>query len=109
MTRQPLDPNQIPDDASGKDLAGYVGEDIGRSLMTRLAAFVAAICAVAGVTADADEGVKAAALVAGLLGALTILVAALGGVRRSRQWTILLVVLVVCGGLLATAIAQHRA
>ncbi|WP_228943134.1 hypothetical protein [Nocardioides sp. Leaf374] len=109
MARPPLDPDQIPDDASGRDLAGYVGEDVGRQLALRVAAFVALLCALGGATTDADDTVRAGGLVAGALGALALLVAGLGRWRRARQWLLVAVVLLVCGGLLAVMLGQHRA
>lgn len=108
MTREPRDPNRIPDDAGGGELAAYVGEDVGRMLALRVAALVAALCLVAGVATDADQGTRAAGIVAGSLALLTLLVSQLGGWRRTRQWLLMGAVLVACGGLFAVLLAQHR-
>lgn len=109
MASGPRDPQQIPEDASGADLAAYVGEDIGRQLVGRVAIFVALLCVLGGFTTDADQPVRTAGIAAGGVGAFALLVAALAGWRRSRQWLLILLVIAGCGALFATMLVQHRA
>ncbi|CAB4695008.1 MAG: hypothetical protein F2667_03340 [Actinobacteria bacterium] len=109
MDRRATDPNQLPPDAEGRDLATYVGEDIGRQFMLRLSVFVALLCLLGGATTDAEPAVKAAGASAGGLGAFLLLIAGLSRWQRPRQWTLLLLVLGVCGALLAVMLVQHRA
>lgn len=98
----PLDPHEIPDDATGRDLAGFVAEDIARYLGVRLAALLAVIAVIAGLLSEsAPTGLKAACVAAGVAGAGLLLVAGLSRWRRGRQWWVIAGVVVVCGGLLA--------
>lgn len=66
--------------------AALIGEDILRMLMLRVALAVAAVVAVVGV---AGEELPAS--------------------TRARQWTIILGMLLVCGGLLATSLVRWHA
>lgn len=103
------DPDAIPDDASGKELAGFVAEDVLRYLGARLAALVAVVAIVAGLMSEsASSALKGACVGAGAAGVLLVLCAGLFGWRRSRQWWVLVGVLVVCGGLLAAVFVGSR-
>lgn len=109
MTREPLDPHQIPDDADGGDLAAYVGEDIGRILMLRVAALTAIVCVVAGFMSEsASQAVKTACLVVGGVGIVAILLAQLFRWPRRRQWVTIAVVTIASAGLLIAVFLGSR-
>lgn len=109
MAREYRDPQQIPDDADGRDLAAYVGEDIGRVLMLRVAVGAAVITIVAGLMSEsATEALKTACLVAGGAGIALLLLAQLFSWRRTRQWLVILTVTLVCVGLLAAVFVGSR-
>lgn len=104
------DPHQIPDDADGRDLAAYVGEDIGRVLMLRVAAGVAVVAIVAGLLSEsASEALKTACLVAGGVGIVMLILVQLFRWRRSRQWVVIAAVTLGCAGLLAAVFVGSRA
>lgn len=91
--------------------AALIGEDILRMLMLRVALAVAAVVAVVGV---AGEELPAALRVADVgAGIGAFLTAAVAGMQpastRARQWTIILGMLLVCGGLLATSLVRWHA
>lgn len=107
VTREHLDPHDIPDDAGASTTAAFIGEDVARQLVVRLTLFVALLGVLAGAATDADQGVRTAAVVVGLVGVLALLVSALGRWRRTRQWVLTLVVLVASGSLLAVMLVQQ--
>jgi hypothetical protein len=110
MARDHTDPQQLPDDADGADLAAYVGEDIGRVIMLRVAALAAVVTIVAGLMSEsATEGLRAACLTAGVAGVVLLLLAQLFRWRRTRQWAVVLGVTVVCAVLLAAVFTGSRA
>lgn len=110
MAREHTDPQQIPDDADGRDLAAYVGEDIGRVIMLRVAALAAVVTLVAGFMSEsATEALATACLASGAAGVVLLLLAQLFRWRRTRQWVVILGVTVVCAGLLAAVFAASRA
>ena len=110
MAREHTDPQQIPDDADGRDLAAYIGEDIGRVIMLRVAALAAVVTIVAGLMSEsATQTLRAACLGAGSVGVVLLLLAQLFRWRRTRQWVVILGVTVVCAGLLAAVFAGSLA
>lgn len=109
MAREYTDPQKIPDDADGRDLAAYVGEDIGRVLMLRVAVGVAIITVVAGLMSEsATDSLATACTAAGGAGVGLLLVAQLFGWRRSRQWLVIVSVTLVCCALLAAVFIGSR-
>ncbi len=109
MSKQPLDPHEIPDDAGAGDLAAYIGEDIGRILMLRVAALAGVLAIVAGAMSEsASSGLQTACIVAGGAGLGLLLIAQLFRWRRSRQWTAILLVTVVCAALLGAVFVGSR-
>lgn len=110
MTREPLDPHDIPDDAGASELVAYIGEDIGRIIMLRVAALAAVIAVVAGAMSEsASSSLKTACLSAGGAGLVLLLLAQLFRWRRSRQWLAILVVTLACVGLLVAVFLGSRA
>ena len=107
--RDHTDPQQIPDDADARDLAAYVGEDIGRVIMLRVAALTAVVAIIAGLMSEsASEALKGACIGAGTVGVVLLLGVQLFGVRRTRQWAVILLVTLACAGLLAAVFAGSR-
>ena len=110
MSRPPLDPQQIPDDASTGDLAAYVGEDVARLIVLRVAALTGVVTVITGLLSEsASDELKAACLAIGGLGLVVLLLAQLFGWRRSRQWIAILVVTLACAALLVTVFLGSRA
>lgn len=100
-------PGHLADDATGRDLAAAVGEDVGRQLVGRLCLFVAALCVLGGLTTDADAALRGVAVGVGGGGFALVSVAALAHWQRRKQWLVILPVLLASGGLLALLLAQH--
>lgn len=110
MSKPPLDPHEIPDDAGSGELAAYIGEDIGRIIMLRVAALAGVVSLVAGAMSEsATPTLKSACLAAGGGGLLLLLIAQLFRWRRSRQWIAILLVAAVCTGLLVAVFVGSRA
>ncbi|KRF02554.1 hypothetical protein ASG88_04040 [Nocardioides sp. Soil777] len=110
MAREHTDPQQLPGDADGRDLAAYVGEDVGRVVMLRVAALAAVVTLVAGFLSEsATEALTTACLAAGAAGIVLLLLAQLLRWRRTRQWVVILGVTVLCTGLLTGVVAGSRA
>ena len=85
MSRPPLDPQQIPDDASTGDLAAYVGEDVARVIVLRVAALTGVVTVITGLLSEsASDELKAACLAIGGLGLVVLLLAQLFGWRVPR-------------------------
>lgn len=101
MTRDRLDPHQIPEDAGAGQLTGYVAEGVARWIVARIALLAAALCAIVGIIPGASAGLRGAAIGAGCVGFLLVTLALLGGWSRRPLWVVLVVVTAVCGGLLA--------
>ncbi|MEI2713988.1 MAG: hypothetical protein V9G04_12050 [Nocardioides sp.] len=107
--RHPLDPHEIPDDADGGDLGAYIGEDLGRIMMLRVAVTVAIIGLVAGAMSEsATPALKTACMVAGCAGVVLLLVAQLFRWPRRIQWFTIGGVMVACAGLLAAVFVGSR-
>lgn len=101
------DPHQIPDDTGRGGLVAYIGEDVLRGLTLRLTLLVTALTLLAaGTVGAAPDPARTAGLVVGGAGFLLVLVAVLSGWRRSRQWVVLLVVLVASGSALGVLLAH---
>lgn len=110
MSSAPLDPDRIPDDADAGDFAAYVGEDVGRMIMLRVAALFALACLVAGAMSEsASSTLRTACFAAGGAGVTLLILAQLFRWRRSRQWVAILGVLVACGCLLGAVFVGSRA
>ncbi|WP_139983017.1 hypothetical protein [Nocardioides litoris] len=102
-----LDPDQIPDDADGRDLARYVGEDLGRHVAIRVAVVLSALCILAGATTDADPGLRSLAAASGAGGFVLVLGVVIARAVRRTQWTAIVVTTLVCGTLLAAVLVQQ--
>ncbi|PUA79767.1 hypothetical protein [Nocardioides currus] len=109
MSTSPRDPHDIPDDAGVGELAAYVGEDVGRIIMLRVAALAAVLSLVAGAMSEsASATLKTTCLSAGGAGIVLLLLAQLFRWRRSRQWVAILLVTLVCVGLLVAVFLGSR-
>jgi hypothetical protein len=100
-------PDQLPDDATGRDLAAAVGEDVGRQLVGRLSLFVSALCVLAGLTTDADAAVGGTGVGVGAVAFALVALAALARWSLRRQWSLILGGLLASGALLALMLVQH--
>ncbi len=100
MTRVPAPSGD--DDGRVLDAVAEIGEDIGRGLVTKVASFAVIFCFGAGVfEGGAPPALRVTAVVAAGVGGLIMMVATLGGWRRSRQWVVIVLNLLVCTGLTA--------
>ena len=109
MSTQPRDPHDIPDDAGAGELAAYIGEDIGRIIMLRVAALAGVVSIVAGAMSEsASSTLRTTCLAAGGAGLSLLLLAQLFRWRRSRQWIAILLVTLVCAGLLLAVFLGSR-
>ena len=105
-----MNPDEIPEDADRTTLVGYIGEDLARIFVRRVAALVALLALAGGLLVEeADPVLRTAAAVAGGSGASALLLAMLFGMRRTRQWLLLLGVLGICAALFAALMVQVRA
>jgi len=93
--------------AGGRAVAAAIGEDLGRQLVGRLCLFVAALCLVGGLLADADPVLRVPAVVVGAGGFALVAVAGLAGWERRRQWQLIVLVLLASGALLGALMAQQ--
>jgi len=97
-----LSPDQVPDDTTGGQLAGWIAEDVARYLAARLAALAACVAVVAGALSEsASTGLKATSATAGGVGLFVLLGTGLLRARRTRQWWVIGIVLATCAALLA--------